>query len=355
MNITTPKTLQIRTSPHIVRGLHTHDIMRNVVLALLPVAAFAIYAFGLAALLVLSVATFSCVLTEHLICRLTGKDTTVGDWSAAISGMLYGLTLPPGLPLWMVAFGGIIGIAVGKALFGGLGQNAFNPALVGRAITQAAFPVAITTWYPAFAVERFQSLPSSTLALPFMQPVWDAVTTATPLGTMKFEKQITATYDLVMGFTSGSLGETSSLFILAGGFYLAARRMLNWRIPAAVLGTVAALSGIFHWIDPQEFAGPMFMLFSGGLMLGAVYMATDMVASPMTSKGVVLYGALIGVLIVVIRYWGGLPEGVMYAILVANAVSPHIDSWIQPRVYGTKLKKEADLRQEQIQTESATR
>ena len=346
------RTLQIRTSPHIVAGLHTQDIMRNVVLALLPVAAFAIYAFGLAALLVLSVAALSCVLTEHLICRLTGKDTTVNDWSAAITGLLYGLTLPPGLPLWMVAFGGAMGIAVGKALFGGLGQNAFNPALVGRAITQAAFPVAITTWYPAFSPERFQSLPSSTLALPFMQPAWDAVTTATPLGAMKFEKQLTATYDLAMGFTSGSLGETSALFTLAGGFYLAARKMLNWRIPVAVLATVAVLSAFFHWLDPQAFAAPMFMLFSGGLMLGAVYMATDMVASPMTSTGVILYGVLIGVLVVVIRYWGGLPEGVMYAILVANAVSPHIDSWIQPRVYGTKLKKEADTRKQQLQKES---
>lgn len=345
------KTLEIRTSPHIVRDMHTHDIMRNVMLALLPVAGFAVYAFGLAALLILSVSTISCVLTEHVICRLTRKETTIGDWSAAITGLLYGFTLPPGLPLWMVALGGVIAIGVGKSLFGGLGQNAFNPALVGRAILQAAFPVAATTWRPAFVTERFTALPSSTLGFPFAQPVWDTVTGATPLGAMKFEKQMTAAYDLVMGFTSGSLGETSAVFILAGGLYLAVRKMLNWRIPVAIFLTVVLLSSLFHWINPERFPSPIFMLFSGGLMLGAVFMATDMVASPMTSVGVIIYGSLIGVLIVVIRFWGGLPEGVMYAILLGNAVSPHIDRHIQLRVYGTKIKeaaKKKELPQEEV-------
>ncbi|MFQ5629355.1 MAG: RnfABCDGE type electron transport complex subunit D [bacterium] len=342
------KTLEIRTSPHIVQGIHTHDIMRNVVLALLPVAGFAIYAFGLAALLILAVSTLSCVLTEHIICKLTGKETTIGDWSAAITGLLLGLTLPPGLPIWMVAFGGIAAIGVGKSLFGGLGQNAFNPALIGRASLQAAFPVALTTWHPAFMAERFAALPSSTLAFPFVQPVWDAVTGATPLGAMKFEQQATATYDLLMGFTSGSLGEISALLILAGGIYLATRKMLNWRIPFTIFLTVFLLSGVFHLIDAARFPSPVFMLFSGGLMLGAIFMATDMVASPMTPKGAVIYSALIGILIVVIRLWGGLPEGVMYAILVGNAVSPHIDRLTRPRVYGTNLlaSKKEPLRKE---------
>lgn len=333
------KPIEIRTSPHIVRGVHTHDIMRNVVLALLPVAAFAVYVFGLAALAVLSVAVLSCVLTEHLLCRFSGRESTIGDWSIAVTGLIYGLTLPPGLPLWMVALGGIIAVALGKALFGGLGMNAFNPALVGRATLQAAFPVAMTTWYPAFVADRFTSLPASALAFPFAQPVADAVTSATPLGLMKFERQMTATADLVMGVTSGSVGETSSVLILAGGAYLAVRKMLNWRIPVAVFLAVILFSGFFHAINPDRFPAPLFMLFSGGLMLGAVFMATDMVASPLTSLGVVLYGALIGVLVVVIRFWGGLPEGVMYAILFANAVSPHLDRLIQHRVYGTKLRE----------------
>lgn len=334
----TPKVLEIRSSPHIVRGIQTDDIMRNVVLALVPVTGFAVWAFGLAAIAVLSVAVISCVLTEHLLCRATGRETTIGDWSATITGLLYGLTLPPALPLWMVALGGFIAIGMGKFLFGGLGYNPFNPALIGRATLQAAFPVAMTTWYPALTATRFHLLPGSLLAWPMAQPTWDAVTGATPLGAMKFSQQPTAVADLFMGFTSGSLGETSSLLILAGGVYLAARRMLNWRIPLAILGTVALLSALLHAFQPAKYPAAEFMLFSGGLMLGAVFMATDMVASPMTPAGVMAYGILIGALVVIIRLWGGLPEGVMYAILFANAVSPHIDRLIQPRVYGTKNK-----------------
>ena len=180
------QNIEIRTSPHIVQGVHTHDIMRNVVLALLPVAGFAVFAFGLGALTVLAVATASCVLTEYLFSRASGQGSTIGDWSATITGLLYGLTLPVGLPLWMVALGGVIAIGLGKYLFGGLGMNAFNPALVGRAALQAAFPVALTTWQPAFTPDRFTTLPSSTFAFPFAKPVWDAVTSATPLGAMKF-------------------------------------------------------------------------------------------------------------------------------------------------------------------------
>jgi electron transport complex protein RnfD len=273
-------------------------------------------------------------------CGITGKASTLGDWSAAITGLLYGLTLPPCLPLWMVAVGGIIGMALGKSLFGGLGYNAFNPALVGRAFLQAAFPVAMTSWIPGFGAGRFASLPPSTLTLPFSEPAYDAISGATPLALWKFDRVLTDAGDLAMGFVSGSAGETSSMLILLGGAYLVARNMMNWRIPAGIFLAVAALSGILHWSDPQSYASPVFMLFSGGLMLGAVFMATDMVASPMTSLGCFVYGALIGVLVVVIRVWGGMPEGVMYAILLANAISPHIDHWIRPSVYGT-VRREA--------------
>jgi electron transport complex protein RnfD len=329
------RTLEIRTSPHILSGHSVDTIMFNVVLALLPTTAFAVWVFGLAALLTLATAVASCALAEFLACRLSGKPSTLGDWSVTITGLLYGLTLPPGLPLWMVAVGGTVAVGLGKSLFGGLGQNPFNPALVGRAFLQAAFPVALTTWSPAFALNRFVSLPSSTLALPFTEPLYDGITTATPLAQWKFDGQLTAVRDLAMGLTSGSTGETSSLLILLGGAYLVARNMMSWRIPAGIFATVAALSGILWMIDPQAYASPLFMLFSGGLMLGAVFMATDMVASPMTTTGSFVYGALIGTLVVVIRVWGGMPEGVMYAILLANAVSPHIDRWIRPRVYGT--------------------
>ena len=193
----------------------------------------------------------------------------------------------------------------------------------------------MTTWYAPFAADRFVSLPSSTLAFPFATPVYDAVAKATPLAAMKFDNEITAASELVMGLTSGSTGETSSILLLLGGAWLVARNMMNWRIPAGILGTVFAFSGIMYLVDSAAYPDPVFMLFSGGLMLGAVFMATDMVASPMTSLGCLLYGALIGLLVVVIRLWGGMPEGVMYAILIANAVSPFIDDFVRPRVYGT--------------------
>ena len=332
------ETLNISTSPHIVKGISTDAIMLNVVYAMLPVAAFAVFAFGLNALLVLVTTTAASVLTEHVLCRLSGKESTVGDWSAVITGMLLGLTLPPIFPLWMAFVGGVIAIALGKFIFGGLGYNVFNPALVGRAVLQAAFPVAITTWYPSFLADRFSSVNSSVLALPLMEPQVDAVSGATPLSAFKFEGVTTEASELALGLISGSTGETCAVLILLGGLYLVARNMMNWRIPVAVLGSAFLLSGLLFLVDSQVYPSPVFMLFSGGLMLGAVFMATDMVASPLTPLGVVIYGSIIGLLTIVIRIWGGLPEGVMYAILLANAISPHIDNWVRPRVYGTANK-----------------
>ena len=335
------KTLEIRSSPHFLSGNSVDQIMFQVVLALLPTSAFAVYAFGLTAVAMLVVAVLATVLTEHLLCIASKKPTTVGDWSAVITGLLYGLTLPPGLALWMVAIGGVIAIVLGKAVFGGLGYNPFNPALAGRAVLQAAFPVALTTWPLVLAPGRFTTLPGSLLTLPFTTPHYDAVSGATPLSAWKFDRQIAATSDLVLGFTSGSLGETCAVLILLGGIYLAARRMLNWRIPVVILATVALFSGILHASNPERFAGPLFHLFSGGLMLGAVFMATDMVGSPMTNLGCAVYGVLIGFLVVLIRVFGGMPEGVMYAILLGNALVPHIDRLVRPRVYGTTGKKGA--------------
>lgn len=327
------KTLTIHSSPHIGSAASVDSIMFNVSLALMPVCCYAVYAFGLAALLVLVTAVASCLATEHLLCRFNGRATTVGDGSVLITGLLYGLILPPSLPLWMVAAGGIIAVGTGKFLFGGLGYNPFNPALIGRAILQAAFPSAMTTWTQSTG--SFGSLPASTLTLPLIKPEYDGVSAATPLANWKFDQVSTATSDLLIGSVTGSTGETSALLILLGGAYLVARRMMSWRTPAAILATVAIFSSVLHLIEPDRYAGPIFMLLSGGLMLGAVFMATDMVASPITNLGRVVYGVLIGLLVVVIRVWGGMPEGVMYAILLGNAVSPHIDQWIQPRVFGT--------------------
>ncbi|MGB0524053.1 MAG: RnfABCDGE type electron transport complex subunit D [Flammeovirgaceae bacterium] len=335
------KTLHISTSPHLKKNISTPSIMFNVVGALMPTVLFAVYAFGLPALLVIATSVLSCVLTEYALCVASKKESTIGDGSAIITGLLLGMTLPPIFPLWMAFIGGVIAIALGKFVFGGLGYNVFNPALVGRAVLQAAFPVAITTWYPAFLENRFSVLPSSLLALPFMEPEFDGISGATPLSAWKFDGVAAPPSDLALGLISGSAGETCAILILLGGLWLVFRNMMNWRIPVAILVTVAVMSGFFHWLDATRYPSALFMLFSGGLMLGAVFMATDMVASPLTTKGVIVYGVFIGILVVVIRLWGGLPEGVMYAILLANAVSPHIDKLFQNRVYGTTKRKQS--------------
>jgi len=329
------KTLNISTSPHIAKGLSTDVIMKNVVYALLPVAIFAVYSFGINALLVIATSVATCVVTEHLLCKLAKKESTISDYSAVITGILLALTLPPNFPLWMTFVGGVIAMSLGKYIFGGLGYNVFNPALVGRAVLQAAFPVAITTWHPAFLADRFSTVSRSTITFPFAEPNIDVVTGATPLAAFKFDQVTTEAADLALGLVTGSTGETCAVLILLGGIYLIARKMMNWRIPVAIFASVYVLSGILHLIDSQAYPSPTFMLFSGGLMLGAVFMATDMVGSPITPLGVVVYGVLIGILVVVIRIWGGLPEGVMYAILLANALSPHIDNMFKARVYGT--------------------
>ncbi|MDM9632701.1 RnfABCDGE type electron transport complex subunit D [Robiginitalea aurantiaca] len=335
------KTLDISSSPHIYKGRSTDDIMKNVVWALLPVVGFSVYSFGWNALLVIATATLACVMTEHVLCKLSKKETTVQDYSALITGLLLGLTLPPIFPLWMAFVGGVIGIALGKYVFGGLGYNVFNPALVGRAVLQAAFPVAITTWHPAFLADRFTTVSGSVFTWPFMQPQFDAISGATPLSAFKFDGITTSTAELAFGQISGSAGETCAVLIALGGLYLIARNMMSWRIPVAVLVSAFLLSGLLYLINSQVYPSPFFMLFSGGLMLGAVFMATDMVSSPITPMGLWVYGGIIGILTIVIRIWSGLPEGVMYSILLANAISPHIDTVIRNRVYGTQRKVKA--------------
>lgn len=323
-----PSRLRVTASPHIRGPASTATIMWHVVLSLLPIWGVAVWWFGPSALLVVLAAILGALLPE----RVFGRSGSLSDGSCVITGLLLGLTLPPGLPLWMAFVGGFFGIAFGKLLFGGLGQNPFNPALLGRAFLQASFPVALTTW--PVTGGSWWALRGDNLALPLMQPSPDVLTEATPLGRMKFEHVGTHLLDLVGGTTSGSLGETAGVVILACAGYLALRRFLNWRIPAAIFATVALFSGVLHLIDGTRYADPLFMLFSGGLMLGATYMATDMVTSPVTNLGCWIFGAGIGALTVVIRTWGGLPEGVMYSILLMNALVPFINRGTQPRVFG---------------------
>ena len=325
--------LQVTASPHLGGHDTTQRIMWTVVISLLPIVAVAVYAFGPSALLILGVSTAAAVLTE----RVFGRQGALGDGSAVITGLLVGLCLPPGLPLWMAALGSASGIGLGKAVFGGLGQNVFNPALLGRAFLQAAFPVAMTTW-PSMDVDSWWSLRGDNFAWPLMGVGVDAVTGATPLGLMKFDQRTTPVADLLFGQTSGSVGEGAAVVILLCGVYLALRNCLNWRIPISIFLTVAACSGALHVVDPARYASPWFALFSGGLMLGAVYMATDPVTAPITNRGRWIFGAGIGVLVVLIRTWGGLPEGVMYAILIMNALVPLINRATQPRVFGTAIR-----------------
>lgn len=317
--------------------------MFNVVLALLPIVAFSVWQYGLSALALIATVTLTCLASERLFNRMASQQSTLTDWSAVITGLLLALTLPPSFPLWMGVIAGFTAIALGKALFGGIGCNVLNPALVGRAFVQAAFPVAITTWVPAFAPNRFHEFVPTTFTVPLMMPpdisAWakqalDGFTGATPLARWKFENIQATPTDFLTGSVTASAGETSAVLILVCGLYLVARKFMDWRIPVAVLGSAALTALVFQWIDPARYPDPLFVLLSGGMMLGAVFMATDMATSPVTPKGVWIYGALIGVVTVMIRYFGGLTEGVMYAILIGNALAPLIDQVTQPKVFG---------------------
>jgi electron transport complex protein RnfD len=334
--MTAPPPLVVSASPHLAGPDSTPRIMWDVVASLVPIVAASVWFFGPSALLVTGAATAGALLTE----RLFGRGGSLADGSAVITGLLLGLTLPPGLPMWMAFVGGVFGLAFGKLVFGGLGQNVFNPALLGRAFLQAAFPGAITT-YPPLVSGDWWALRGDNLALPLTSPRLDVITEATPLGLMKFEATGTDLADLAFGYTGGSLGETSALLILLCGGYLALRNHLNWRIPASILLTVAAFAGLVRLLGGEGLPGPLFMLCSGGLMLGAWYMATDMVTSPTTHAGCWIFGLGIGALVVIIRLWGGAAEGVMYAILLMNALVPFLNRATRPKVFGARPAGEA--------------
>lgn len=336
----------LSTSPHFHRPVSVPEIMRNVVYALIPVCLYSIYQFGISVAALLFVCVGSCLLTEHLCCRAAAKQSTIADASAVITGILLALVLPPGFPLWMAFVAGVVSIGLGKMFFGGLGYNVMNPALVGRAFCQAAFTGSITSWVPFKATGRFAEFIPTTLTAPFIKPVelteWvprvavDGFSGATPLALMKFDHVRTAPMELFLGTTAGSAGEASAIIILICGLYLIVRKMMDWRIPVAVLGSAYLFSFVFFQMNPELYPTPLFTIFSGGLMLGAFFMATDMVGSPVTPKGVWIYGAFIGILTVIIRLWGGQTEGVMYAILLANVLTPLINRFTQPRKYGAK-------------------
>lgn len=332
--------LLLQSAPFLRVGLTTPGLMGEVLLALIPVTFAALYYFGISSLLVIIASTAGAVGTEWALGSARPRGASLKDGSVYLTGWLLGLCLPPGIALWMAFLGGVAGVGLGKLVFGGLGQNLFNPALIGRAFLQAAFPTALTTFSKQSGPGEFFSVPASNLALPFMQAsipenasAVDVITTATPLASIKFDGAEASLMDLLMGSTAGSIGETCAGLIILCGVIMAFRRVFDWRIPASILLTVTIFSGIVWLIDPDS-PSPMYLLLSGGLLFGAVYMATDPVTSPIAPRGAWIFGMGVGILVVLIRLWGGLPEGVMYAILLMNAATPLIDRISQPRAFG---------------------
>ncbi len=308
----------VSPGPHLWRGQSVSKIMYIVVLALMFPTAAGVYFFGYHALSVVAVSIAAAVLAEYTVKKLR-KRAFVMDGSAVVTGLLLALILPPTIPLWMVAVGSVFSIAIVKEAFGGLGHNIFNPALGGRAFMAACFSVKMTTWVSPTGFGA------------------DAVTTATPLSSnFIWEGDKLSLYrDLFLGNIGGSIGETSALLILAGGILLIALSIISWRIPVAYIGTVALLTlalgqdAIFH-------------ILAGGLMIGAFFMATDYVTSPITAKGKIIFGIGAGILTVVIRRFGGLPEGVCYSILFMNAITPLIDRYVRVRPYGLVKKAKSE-------------
>lgn len=325
--------LQVSAAPHLRAADSMPRMMWTVVVALIPIVGSAIWFFGPSAALVIAAATAGAVGAEAFF----GKRGTLTDGSAVITGVLLGLTLPASFPMWMAFLGGVFGVGVGKIMFGGLGSNVFNPALFGRAFLQATFPGAITLW--SAPGTSWWQLKGDNFALPFMTPATaHVVTAATPLGVMKFEHQATPAMQLMFGHSSGSIGETAGVLILLAGLFMAWRRVLDWRVPVAILGTTAVFATTLHAVDPVHYADALFHTFSGGLLLGAIFMATDPVTCPTPRLGRWIFGIGIGVLVVVIRVWGGLPEGMMYAVLLMNAVTPALNHLTQPRVFGGRRR-----------------
>jgi electron transport complex protein RnfD len=324
--------LRVHAAPFLKQNVSTPGLMRDVLVALVPVILVAFWYFGLSVLLVVLAATLGAVATEWLFSGRP-RGHTLMDGSVILTGILLGLVLPPALPLWMAFLGGVVSVGLGKLVWGGLGHNLFNPALMGRAFLQAAFPTALTTWVPQKAGHLLQ-VHTSNFALPLMHGEVDAITAATPLARMKFEHVSTALPDLLSGNVAGSLGETSAGLLILCGLWLGLRRVFDWRIPISIVLTVTVFSGILYATAPERFPSPWFMLLSGGLLFGAVFMATDPVTSPLAPRGAWIFGMGIGALVVLIRVFGGLPEGMMYAILLMNAATPLLGRIDQPRIFG---------------------
>lgn len=329
------KLLNVSPSPHIAGSFSVQKIMFGVILALMPALATSIYYFGTGAIIVTLVSISSCILFEYLIAKFIIKtNPSITDGSAILTGLLLAFNVPSNLPVWIIIIGALIAIGVGKMSFGGLGQNPFNPALVGRVFLLISFPVQMTSW----------PVPKG-----FATGYTDAITGATPLGSLKGSlmtgstvqdamKELPSHLELFYGYMGGSMGEICALALLIGLVFMLFKKIITWHIPFTIIATVFTFTGILHLINPAQYASPLFHILTGGVMLGAIFMATDMVTSPMTIKGSIIFAIGIGVITVLIRTFGAYPEGISFAILIMNAFVPIINRYIKPTRFGEEVK-----------------
>jgi len=327
--------LYVSPSPHAHAPDTTRKLMFGVIIALLPALFSSIFYFGYGAIIVTSTSVISCLLFEYLIQRfIFKKPVTITDGSAIVTGLLLAFNLPSNIPVFIIIFGSFVSIAIAKMTFGGLGNNPFNPALVGRVFMLISFPVQMTSW----------PLPSG-----FSTGYTDAVTGATPLAIIKeglkngdsisqLVTQIPTPAQMFLGNMGGSMGEVAAVALLLGLIWLLAKKIITWHIPVSVIGSLVIFTGILWLINPEQNANPMFHLLAGGVLLGAIFMATDYVTSPMNPKSMIIYGCGIGILTVIIRVWGAYPEGVSFAILIMNAFVPLMNAYIKPRRFGKEVK-----------------
>lgn len=327
--------LKVSPSPHIHGKESTQKLMFSVVIALLPALFTSVFFFGIGAAIVIITSVASCLIFEYLIQRfLLKKPISINDGSALVTGILLAFNLPSNIPLFDIIAGSFIAIAVAKMTFGGLGNNPFNPALVGRVFMLISFPVHMTSWPVPKGLSTGYA---------------DAVTGATPLAIIKeglkngeslsqLIGQIPPPAQMFLGNIGGSIGEVSAIALLIGFIYLLVKKVITWHIPVSVIGTIAVFTAILWFINPEKNASPMFHILAGGVLLGAIYMATDYVTSPMVPKAMIIYGCGIGIITVIIRVYGAYPEGVSFAILIMNAFVPLMNAYIKPKRFGEEVK-----------------
>ncbi len=328
--------LIVSLSPH-AHGTDTVERnMYGVIIALMPALLVSFYFFGIGSAIVCATSVAACVLFEWAINKfmLRNERTTICDGSAVLTGLLLGFNLPSNLPIWIIIIGALFAIGVGKMTYGGLGNNLFNPALVGRAALLVAFPAQMTTWPKVGQLSSYLDAETGATPLYYMK---EAIKT----GDTSYLANVPDSMSLFLGNHpegAGAMGEICALALLLGLVYMLWKKIITWHIPVSIIGTVFILAAIMHVANPV-YADPLSVIFSGGLMLGAIFMATDYVTSPMTAKGQLIYGVAIGVLTVVIRNWGAYPEGMSFAILIMNAFTPLINNYVKPKRFGEVPEK----------------